>query len=43
MAEVEKEAIVNGEGNNEMVSVVEAQWYPWIFGVVVLNPDWSSI
>lgn len=43
MAEVKKEVIIDADGENKLLSVVESSEDPWVFGIVLLNSDWSDI
>lgn len=43
MAETEREAIVDGEDSNNIVSVVPLTSDPTKNGIVVLNADWSNV
>lgn len=41
--ETERQAIVDGEWDNKIVSVVESVDIPWVFGVVIVAPDWGNL
>lgn len=43
MAETEREAIVDGENSNNIVSVVPLISDPTKNGIVVCNADWSNV
>lgn len=43
MAETEREAIVDWEGENKVLSVVPLTTDPTKNGIVVLNADWSNV
>jgi len=43
MAETERIAIVDPEVPDNILSVVESTETPWVFGIVLLNPDGSNI
>ncbi len=43
MDETERVAIVDKEDPTKVVNVVESTSTPWVYGIVLLNPDGSNI
>ena len=43
MAETKRTAIIDKDGANKLVNIVESTSTPWVFGIVAVWPDGSSI
>lgn len=43
MAETVRVTIVDPEDPDKVVDVVESTDNPWVYGIVILSPDWSDL
>ena len=43
MTEIVREAIIDWDGDDKLLSIIESVDEPWVYGIVVLNADWTDI